>query len=41
MSFFPPTDTDKVKDSGADLILYTCTYGGEKRVAVFCNRVLL
>ncbi len=32
-----PTDVDKVKDTGDDLILYTCTYGGTKRVAVRCN----
>lgn len=31
-----PSDTDKVKDSGDDLILYTCTYGGAKRVVVRC-----
>ena len=27
-----PTDVDKVKDSGDDMILYTCTYGGAKRI---------
>ena len=32
-----PTDVDKVKDTGDDLILYTCTYGGTKRVAVRCS----
>lgn len=32
-----PTDVDKVKDSGDDLILYTCTYGGAKRITVRCN----
>lgn len=32
-----PTDVDKVKDTGDDLILYTCTYGGSKRVAVRCS----
>lgn len=31
------TDVDKVKDSGDDLILYTCTYGGSKRIAVRCS----
>lgn len=31
------TDVDKVKDTGDDLILYTCTYGGSKRVAVRCS----
>lgn len=34
-----PTDVDKVKDSGDDLILYTCTYSGSKRITVRCNRV--
>ena len=34
-----PTDVDKVKDSGADLILYTCTYGGAKRIVVRCSYV--
>ncbi|MBE6813659.1 MAG: sortase [Ruminococcaceae bacterium] len=34
-----PTDTDKVKDTGNDLILYTCTYGGEKRITVRCSSV--
>lgn len=32
-----PTDVDKVKDSGDDLILYTCTYGGSKRIIVRCS----
>lgn len=32
-----PTDVDKVKDSGDDLILYTCTYGREKRITVRCS----
>ncbi len=32
-----PTDVDKVKDSGDDLILYTCTYGGAKRIIVRCS----
>ena len=34
-----PTDVDKVKDAGDDLILYTCTYGGKKRIIVRCNYV--
>ncbi len=33
-----PTDVDKVKDNGDDLILYTCTYGGAKRIIVRCSR---
>lgn len=32
-----PTDVDKVKESGDDLILYTCTYGGVKRIVVRCS----
>ena len=34
-----PTDVDKVKDSGDDLILYTCTYGGAKRITVRCSYI--
>lgn len=33
-----PTDVDKVKDTGDDLILYTCTYGGRTRIAVRCEK---
>lgn len=36
-----PTAVDSVQNSPFDLVLYTCTYGGENRIAVFCNRVLL
>lgn len=32
-----PYDVDLVKDTGDDLILYTCTYGGESRIAVRCT----
>lgn len=35
-----PTSVDAVKNSGCDLVLYTCTIGGKTRVCVFCNRVL-
>lgn len=34
-----PTSVDAVQNSGHDLVLYTCTYGGATRVAVFCDRV--
>ena len=34
-----PTDTDKVKDTGDDLIFFTCTYSTEERIAVRCKRV--
>lgn len=33
-----PTDPGAVHSSGHDLVLYTCTFGGEARVAVFCDR---
>ena len=33
-----PTDVDAVKNSGYDLVLYTCTYGGKTRIVVFCDR---
>lgn len=36
-----PTAVDAVKNSGFDLVLYTCTFGGENRIAVFCDRVAL
>lgn len=34
-----PTAVEVVKNSDFDLVLYTCTYGGENRVVVFCSRV--
>ena len=34
-----PTDTEMVKDTGDDLILYTCTYGGRTRIAVRCEKI--
>lgn len=34
-----PTAVDDVQNSGYDLVLYTCTYSGATRVAVFCNRI--
>lgn len=34
-----PTDVDKIKDSGDDLILYTCTYSRSKRITVRCSYV--
>ena len=36
-----PDAVDTVKNSDFDLVLYTCTYGGSSRIAVFCNRVIL
>ena len=34
-----PSDVDAVVNSGHDLVLYTCTPGGQTRVCVFCDRV--
>lgn len=34
-----PTAVDEVQNSGHDLVLYTCTYGGKTRVVVFCDRI--
>ena len=33
-----PEDVDAVLNSEDDLVLYTCTLGGETRVVVFCKR---
>lgn len=33
-----PTDVDAVQNSGYDLVLYTCTPGGQTRVTAFCTR---
>lgn len=35
-----PDAVDAVQYSENHLVLYTCTYGGEERVAVFCDRVV-
>lgn len=32
-----PTAVEQVLESGYDLVLYTCTYGGKTRVVVFCD----
>ncbi len=34
------TDVDTVLESEYDLILYTCTYSGTERTAVFCERTV-
>ena len=39
MEVLKPTDVEKVQNSGYDLVLYTCTYGGKTRVTLFCNRI--
>lgn len=33
-----PDETEYMKQSGYDLTLYTCTYGGQSRVTVRCSR---
>lgn len=33
-----PTQVDAVVNSGHDLVLYTCTPGGQSRVCAFCDR---
>lgn len=33
-----PTDVDAVQNSGYDLVLYTCTPGGQTRLTAFCTR---
>lgn len=33
-----PTKVEAVQNSGHDLALYTCTYGGKTRIVVFCDR---
>ena len=38
MEVLKPTDVEKVQNSGYDLVLYTCTYGGKTRVTLFCNK---
>lgn len=34
-----PENVSEVSDSGYDLVLYTCTKGGAKRIGVFCELV--
>ncbi len=38
MEVLGATDVEKVQNSGYALVLYTCTYGGKARVAVFCGK---
>lgn len=38
MEVLRSTDVEKVQNSGYDLVLYTCTYGGKTRVTLFCNK---
>lgn len=32
-----PTETEAVKDSGYEMVLYTCTYGGKTRIVAYCH----
>lgn len=34
-----PTAVEQVLESGHDLVLYTCTYGGQTRVVVYCDYI--
>jgi sortase A len=34
-----PTDVERVLESGNDLVMYTCTYGGKTRVVVYCDYI--
>lgn len=34
-----PTAVERVTSGISDLILFTCTYGGQSRVSVYCDRV--
>lgn len=33
-----PTAVETVQNSDHDLVLYTCTYGGKRRLSIFCDR---
>lgn len=33
-----PVAVEEVTESAYDLVLFTCTYGGQSRVTVYCNR---
>ena len=33
-----PAETEKVTDSGYPLVLYTCTYGRQSRIVIYCSR---
>ena len=39
METLSPYSIEEVRDSGHDLVLYTCTPGGASRVVAFCDRV--
>lgn len=33
-----PAETEKVTESGYPLVLYTCTYGRQSRIVIYCSR---
>ena len=33
-----PTETEKVTESGYPRVLYTCTYGRQSRIVIYCSR---
>lgn len=39
MEVLAPTAVEDMTDSGYDLTLFTCTYGGQSRVTIRCERV--
>lgn len=39
MEVLPPTATEEMINSDFDLSLYTCTYGGQERLTVRCQRI--
>ena len=38
VGIIPPDGVEQVQDPALDLVLYTCTYGGKRRVMVGCQR---
>ena len=36
-----PTETEKVTESGYPLVLYTCTYGRQSRIVIYCSRACI
>lgn len=39
VEILPPTDVEEMTDGEYDLTLFTCTYGGQSRVTVRCERI--
>lgn len=40
MDLLPPTAVEEMTSGAFDLTLFTCTYGGENRVTVYCSRIV-